>query len=131
MLAQRPFLWPLTSTMPHHRGVVYLHVTLSVTTFPLLVSQMYPSKVPSGETATSNDDATAHSVSRFLRAKEEIGAKPMRHARDAVGNGNERSTLGTRTGDDCGFPRELDVKPHEGTRAQQNEGEVACAGIQG
>lgn len=58
MLAQRPFLWPLTSTMPHHRGVVYLHVTLSVTTFPLLVSQMYPSKVPSGETATSNDDAT-------------------------------------------------------------------------
>ena len=46
-----------------------------------------------GETATSNDDATAHSVSRFLRAKEEIGAKPMRHARDAVGNGNERSTL--------------------------------------
>lgn len=84
-----------------------------------------------GETATSNDDATTHSVSRFLRAKEEIGTKPMRHARDAVGNGDERSTLGTRTGDNCGFPGELDVEPHEGTGAQQDEGEVACAGIQG
>ena len=82
-----------------------------------------------GETATSDDDATTHSVPRFLRSKEEVGTEPMRHARDAVGNGDERGTLGARTGHNGGLPGELDVEPHEGTGAQQDEGEVACPGI--
>jgi hypothetical protein len=84
-----------------------------------------------GENTTSNDDATTHLVPRFLRAKEKVGTEPMRDAGYAVGNGNEGSTLGTRTRNDCSFPRELDVEPHERTGAQQDEGEVACAGIQG
>lgn len=84
-----------------------------------------------GKTATNNNDATTHSVSRFLRAKEEVWTEPMRNAGDTVGDRNERSALGTRTGDNCSFPGELDIESHEWTGAQQDEGEVACADIQG
>lgn len=55
----------------------------------------------------------------------------MDDAANTVGNGNKRGPLRPRSRDDRRLPRDLDIQADEGTAAEQEDGEVAGAGVKG
>ena len=69
-----------------------------------------------------------------LRTLLELGAKRSAGGRtytaDTVGNRDKRSSLGTRSGHDCGLPGNLNVQADEGARAKQEDREVSGSDVE-
>lgn len=67
--------------------------------------------------AASRDDGTAtRLVVGFLIPQKEVRREPVRNRRDAVGIGNESSTLSARTWNDGRLPRDLNLCPDSQSR---------------
>lgn len=100
------------------------------------------------QSASSDDDTAASLVSWLLRSQEEVGSEPMgnlqtllelntkrgvggrTYTADTVGNRDKRSSLGTRSGHDCGLPGNLNVQADEGARAKQEDREVSGSDVE-
>lgn len=67
---------------------------------------------------------------RLLELDAEIDFKSRTYTADTVGNRDERRSLGSGSGYNCGLPGNLNVQTDEGTRAEQEDREVSGSDVE-
>lgn len=102
------------------------------------------------EPAAQDNHTSSGLVPRLLGCEEEVGREPVGNRRHAVGNGDERGSLGAWSGHHADFPRNLNLKPlqlakqltrprpatatyiqtDERPSAEQEHGEVPCRDVE-
>lgn len=112
-------------------------VDLASLCFSLVERLVLPDAPPSrnqtgnnGYTTSSNDDTTTSLIPGLLAGEEEVRREPMTHTANTIGDGNECSPLGARSGNDSRLPRNLDVETDKRSRAEKDQGKVSGASIE-
>lgn len=73
---------------------------------------------------TQQEQATSHTVKRFLASRIKVRAEPVADLADAVGNGNKRGLFGARRGDHSRLPGKLQVEAAVGARDEKYDANV-------
>jgi hypothetical protein len=83
------------------------------------------------QTTANNNGRTAGLVSRLLAGEEKVGREPMTSTADTIGDGDQCSSLSTRSRYHSRLPRNMDVQTNEGARAKKDHREVSRASVEG
>lgn len=82
------------------------------------------------QTTTNDNGCTTSLISRLLAGEEEVGREPMTSTADTIGDGDQCSSLSTRSGYYSRLPGDMNVQTDEGSRAEKDQGEVSCASVE-